>query len=81
MATLGQIHLPDELFAAIQRRAAGSGLTIEEQVQRDLALIEDVRASRATQLDDLRRERDLWAAKGVHLTDDFLAEAKAWGRK
>jgi plasmid stability protein len=82
MATLNQLSLPDELHAAIKRRAAEQGITIEEQVLRDLAVAEGMAMPvDANGLDEIRRDRQAMASKGVHLTDDFLRDAKAWGRE
>ena len=81
MATLNQLRLPDELLAAIKRRAAEHGISVEEQVLRDLAAAEGVNGIVNSQtIDDLRQDRERMAARGVHLTDDFLREAKNWGR-
>jgi len=81
MATLNQLHLPDELLAAIRRRATENGISVEEQVLRDLAIAEGVsEAAQAPSIDEIRRGREQMAARGVHLTDEFLREAKQWGR-
>ena len=82
MATLNQVRLPDELLAAIERRAKEQGITVEEQVVRDLALAEGVSSGdEQALLVEIRRERQSMAEKGVFLTEEFLREAKAWGRK
>ena len=83
MAMLNRVSLPDELFAAIQRRAGENGITVEEQVVRDLALAEDANGhvADAALLDEIRRERESVAAKGVFLTEEFLRRAKSWGRE
>jgi hypothetical protein len=82
MATLHQLHLPDDLLAAIGRRAKAQGITIEEQVRRDLARAAGVAAQdEPALLDEIRRDRQAFAKKGVYLTEAFLQEAKRWGRE
>jgi hypothetical protein len=81
MAILNQLQLPDELLAAIARRAKEQGISIEEQVVRDLTRAECTSAEdEQTLLAEIRREREAMAARGVHLTEDFLKKAKNWGR-
>ena len=80
MATLNQLQLPDELLAAIKRRAAEHGVSVEEQVLRDLADAEGLRDWATPSIEELRRERQSMAARGIHLTEDILREAKNWGR-
>ena len=78
-----ELHLPDELAELLGRRAAARGVTLEEQIVRDLATVEG-NPDELTEdelLALIRRDRERMAAQGVHATEEFLAEAKAWGRK
>jgi hypothetical protein len=83
MATLNQMHLPDELLLAIQRRAQARGVTVEEQIVRDLEVAEVINGGSDEQalLAEIRRERQVMASKGVYLTEEFLRQAKKWGRE
>ena len=83
MATIKQLDVPDDLLQAIERSAAAHGISVEEQVVRDLSLVEGNGESltEAELLQAIRQERQAMAAKGVRLTPGDLAEAKAWGRK
>lgn len=81
MATLNQLCLPDTLLAAIERRAKEQGISVEEQVVRDLALAEGVAADQEQALlAEIRREREVLASQGVRITDESLKRAKNWGR-
>lgn len=82
MATLDRLELPDELFDDLNRRAKLHGLSVEQQLVRDLAVAQerDPETEEAL-LRDIREERGMLAAKGVFLTDDFLDKAKRWGRE
>ena len=83
MATLKQLELPDELLRSIVDRANKQGISVEEQVVRDLALVESGRenSSEPELLAAVRREREELASKGVSLTDEVFAAARNWGRK
>jgi hypothetical protein len=81
MATIN-LNLPDALLRVIEKRARGQGVSIEEQIRRDLALVEtDSQAlSESDLLAYIRSEREVLAGKGVFVSDDDLRAAKKWGR-
>jgi hypothetical protein len=81
MAKLNDLEVPDQLLADIERRAKVHGVTVAEQVVEDLSRIQAEKAGGAVVLDDIRVERESMARQGIRLTDDFLQEAKQWGRK
>jgi hypothetical protein len=83
MATLHQIHLPDDLLAAIKRRAEERGISIEEQLIRELSQGQNAPSAENEQalLTQIRAERNAMAAEGIQLTDELLNEAKNWGRE
>ena len=83
MATLNGLRLPDELLHAMERRAAAHGVSLEEQIVRDLqsAAKADTNEGEAVSLGAIRRDRDAMAAKGIFLTDEVLKSAREWGRR
>lgn len=86
MATLEIQNMPDELIEEIRRRAIAHGLSIEQQVVHDLAAMTPNPPERSDTdeealLEEIRRERDALTAKGVYLTEEYLQQAKTWGRK
>jgi plasmid stability protein len=82
MATLKDLPIPDELLARIELRAKVHGVSVEEQVVRDLSALEDREGvDEERLLSEIRREREEMAAGGVYLTDELLREAKHWGRE
>ena len=82
MATLDHINLPDDLLAAIQRRATEHGVSVQEQVVQDLAQATSPADTddESRLLDEIRREREAMAAKGIWLTDESLKQAINEGR-
>src|SRR3954447_18005261 len=74
MGTLNSLHLPDALHHALQRRAAARGITVEEQLVRDLESLGVVsdETDEASLVSAIRMDRDAMAAKGVYLTDEEL---------
>ena len=82
MATLDGVQLPDELVDDLKRRAKLRGLSLQEQVVRDLSLArERDPAAEEALMREIREEREKLAARGVRLTDDFLDQAKRRGRE
>lgn len=82
MATLDGVQLPDELVEDLKRRAKLRGLSLQEQLVRDLSLArERDPAAEEALLREIREEREKLAARGVHLTDEFLDRSKRWGRE
>jgi plasmid stability protein len=83
MSATKQVQLPDELAQALERRAAAHSISVEEQIVRDLSLVEtELGALNETELlAEVRRDREAMARRGIKMTDEFLARAKAWGRK
>jgi hypothetical protein len=81
MATVQPTEIPDEVYRRIELKAKNDGVTIQQEIARLLerAISEDEKE--ASLIAQVRRERQELAATGVYLTDSFLAEAKAWGRK
>ena len=80
MARLNHLEIPDTLMEALRRRAAAHGLTVEEQAIRDLADAHRADEDERTAMDEIRRERDAMAARGVFMTDAFLDATINLGR-
>lgn len=87
MVTLGEITLPEPVFNAIAARARSNCLTVEQQAARQLAEGVDIaveatdtlgadekEARLMAEIDEARTEM---AARGVWLTEEILAAAKA----
>lgn len=81
MATVDHLTLPDELLNSLRQRAASSGISIEEQVLRDLSRVAREEDGNNELLTDIRKDRDAMKAKGVYLTDEDINRAKRWGRE
>ncbi len=82
MATLPALEVPDALLREIEQRALFHGISLEEQVVRDLARAQqDEAADEEALMEEIRRDREAVAARGVYLTDEFLQRAKRWGRE
>jgi len=81
MARIETGEIPDDVYRRIEQKAIADGVTVPQEVAKLLerAIAEDEEEARL--MAEVRRERQALAAKGVYLTDDFLTEAKAWGRK
>jgi plasmid stability protein len=86
MATLELQNMPEELMEEIRRRARSHGVSVEEQVVRDLSAIPNEPPARTDEeeekmLEEIRREREELASRGVFITKEMIDEAKNWGRK
>jgi hypothetical protein len=75
------LSIPDDLYSQLEQRARESGKTPTDHARQLLerALADEI--ADAQLLAEIRRDRDAMAAKGIHLTDDMLREAKNWGRE
>lgn len=86
MATLELQNVPEELVEQIRRRAESRGVSVEEQVVCDLSIIPPAPPKRTDKeeealLEEIRRDREELAARGVFITKEMIDEAKNWGRK
>jgi hypothetical protein len=79
MAELDHLEIPDSLLASIRQRAAVAGISVEQQLVRDLSSVAQDQDDRQL-LEEIRKEREEMAAKGVFLTEDFLSQAINRGR-
>jgi hypothetical protein len=77
---LGDIELPDPVYDRLRDRAESSGLTIAQQLARDLASLHEQERHERALAEAIGSERADLARSGVFLTEDLLREAKAWGR-
>ena len=75
------VTLSDAFFHEIGELARARGTTVEAQIAELLAKALAHDAREAELLAEIRKERDEMAQKGLFLTDDFIAQAKSWGRK
>jgi hypothetical protein len=74
------LALPKTLFLQIEERARTNGTSVDAEAAELLAraLADDARE--AELLAEIRNERQEMADRGVFITDDFINEAKNWGR-
>ena len=82
MKNLHLTELPDHVYDAIERRARAAGRSPEQEAAEMLA--RDVAAgeqNEADLLDEIRRERDEMAKKGIYLTVEDIQSAIDWGRE
>jgi hypothetical protein len=75
------ITIPQALFELVQQRANSSGTTVDEEATKLLTRAIEREKSEAQLLSEIRMEREEMASRGVHITDDFIREARNWGRK
>jgi hypothetical protein len=80
MAEIDHLEIPDTLLESIRQRASAIGISLEEQLIRDLSAAAQLQNNERQLLDEIRREREEMAAKGVFLTEEFLKQAIDRGR-
>ncbi len=84
MKSLEIPNIPDDVYAETERLARVRGVSVSEVATAVIsnALVgETASAVEARLMAEVRAERDAMKAKGVFLTDEFLDEAKKWGRE
>ncbi len=77
---LVSLNIPETLLESASRRATRNGRMLENQLLHDIELVDIQERAEAELLETTRAARDALTNRGVQLTDEFLTEAKAWGR-
>jgi len=75
------IQLSEQLLLEIQQQAVAHGMDVEAYAAQLLAraIAEDRREAHL--MEEIRKDREQMARQGVYITDDFITQAKRWGRK
>jgi hypothetical protein len=84
MKSLEIPNLPDELYDAMEKLARARGVTIGDVAADAISKAfrsDDESTAEARLMEEVRAEREVMAARGVFLTDEFLDAAKKWGRE
>ncbi len=75
------LRVPLNLFHVLEDRAKASGKTVDDQVAEILTRALADEAKEAELMAEIRKAREEMAARGISLTDEFIQEAKRWGRE
>lgn len=81
MKNLHLTEVPDDVYDAIERRARAAGRTPEKEAAEMLARNVADEQHEAALLEEIRKDREEMAKKGVYLTEEDIQSAIDWGRE
>ena len=81
MKNLHLTEVPDDVYHAIERRARAAGRTPEKEAAEMLARNVADEQHEAALLEEIRKDREEMAKKGVYLTEEDIQSAIDWGRE
>jgi hypothetical protein len=81
MKSLQIVELPDEVYDVIENRARQTGRSPAEQAAEMLARSAAEELREATLMEEIRKDREEMARKGVYLTEEDIQSAIDWGRE
>ena len=74
------VQLSEALHLAIQQQASAFGMNVEEYAASLLARAIEGATRESHLMEEIRRDREEMARQGVYITEDFIRQAKQWGR-
>jgi hypothetical protein len=81
MKHLEILDLPDAVYEAIERRARAAGHAPAAEAVKLLSLGVEAELKEQVLLEEIRKDRDEMARRGIFLTDEDIQSAINWGRK
>jgi predicted transcriptional regulator len=75
------LSLPDDLLKQIEERARERGRPVDMEAVQILRQFFEDDAREAQMMEEIRKDREEAARQGLFIDDEFINQAKRWGRE